>query len=565
MGELAKPRKFALVSVFLLIIVFALVYWGVSLTSDLGKSKAEMTAENAEKRLNKLISDISVSTAEPVKGQIDLDPADVAEALPDISKFPVTVDNTTGFYIEIFSSTEKSGSGVDGWLTEVASEFNRAGIEVNGQAASVKVRNIASGTATDYIVSGKYIPDAFTPSNELWGEMAKASGVKTELIAKRLAGNVPGIVISKAKYDALVGKYGAVNVKTVTEAIAGNEFSMGYTDPFASSTGLNFLLTALDSFESSNLLGEKAVAGFEKFQANVPFIASTTIQMRDAAKSGMLDGFVLEYQTYVNAADLKGGYVFTPFGVRHDSPLYALGDLPQEKVELVRRFAEFVQQEQYQQAAEKLGFNGLEEYTPELAVPDGALLASAQKLWKEKKNAGKPIAAVFVTDVSGSMDGEPLNRLKESLLKGQKYLGRDNSIGLVAYSSDVTIHLPIAKYDANQQSMFVGAVNSLQSGGGTATFDGIVVALKMLQDELSVNPNSKPVIFVLSDGETNEGYSLNDIKELIEAYKVPIYTIGYNANIQALQSISGINEAASINADTDDVVYKIGNLFNVQM
>lgn len=234
--------------------------------------------------------------------------------------------------------------------------------------------------------------------------------------------------------------------------------------------------------------------------------------MRDAAKSGMLDGFVLEYQTYINAADLKGGYVFTPFGVRHDSPLYALGDLSPEKVELIKRFAEFVQQEQYQQAAEELGFNGLEEYTPELAVPGGALLSAAQKLWKEKKNAGKPIVAVFVTDVSGSMDGEPLIRLKESLLKGQKYLGRDNSIGLVSYSSDVTIHLPIGKYDTNQQSMFVGAVNSLQSGGGTATFDGIVVALKMLQDELRVNPNGKPVIFVLSDGETNEGIRLTTLK-----------------------------------------------------
>ena len=44
-----------------------------------------------------------------------------------------------------------------------------------------------------------------------------------------------------------------------------------------------------------------------------------------------------------------------------------------------------------------------------------------------------------------------------------------------------------------------------------------------------------------------------------------MYTIGYNANIKALQSISSINEAASINADTDDVVYKIGNLLNVQM
>ncbi|MFC4597708.1 vWA domain-containing protein [Cohnella hongkongensis] len=562
---MAKPRKFAIVSFILLAVVFALVYFGIRLTSDLGKSKAELTAENAEKRLNKLYSDLAVATAEPVKGQIDLDPADVASALPDISKFPVTVEPSTDFYVEIFSSTEKSGSGVDGWLTEVASEFNRAGIEAGGRPASVMIRNIASGTATDYIVSGKYVPDAFTPSNELWGEMVKASGVKTELIAERLAGNVPGIVIAKAKHDAIVEKYGAVNVKTVTEAIAGNEFSMGYTDPFASSTGLNFLLTTLDSFDSSNLLGQKAVEGFERFQANVPFIASTTIQMRDAAKSGMLDGFVLEYQTYVNAPDLKGGYVFTPFGVRHDSPLYTLGDLPPDKLELVQRFADFVLQERHQKSAEEFGFNGQEAYAPELSVPDGSVLAAAQKLWKEKKNVGKPIAAVFVADVSGSMDGEPLNRLKESLLKGQKYLGRDNSIGLVSYSSDVTIHLPIAKYDTNQQSMFVGAVNSLQSGGGTATFDGIVVALKMLQDELQANPNSKPVIFVLSDGETNEGYTLNDIKDLVEAYKVPIYTIGYNANIQALQSISSVNEAASINADTDDVVYKIGNLFNAQM
>ncbi|MNP58265.1 von Willebrand factor type A domain protein [compost metagenome] len=87
----------------------------------------------------------------------------------------------------------------------------------------------------------------------------------------------------------------------------------------------------------------------------------------------------------------------------------------------------------------------------------------------------------------------------------------------------------------------------------------------MLQDELAANPDVKPLIFVLSDGETNEGHSLKDIRGLIENYKIPIYTIGYNANIKALESISSINEAASINADTDDVVYKIGNLLNVQM
>ncbi|MGF7047349.1 Ca-activated chloride channel family protein [Paenibacillus sp. DS2015] len=562
---MAKKSKFFLISVILVVFVFALVYFGVNLTSNFGKTETQVTSEDANKQLSKLYSNISITTETPVKGQIDLNPADVAESLPDISKFPITVENTTDHFVEIFSSTEKSGTGIDGWLTEVATEFNKANIVINGNAASVKIRNIASGTAADYIKSGKYVPDAYTPSNELWGEMVKASGVKTEIVSKRLVGNVPGIVIVKAKYDALVDTYGSVNVKTVTEAIANNEFSMGYTDPFASSTGLNFLVTALNTFDSTNILGDKAVQGFEKFQANVPFIASTTIQMREAAKSGMLDGFVLEYQTYINATDLKDAYVFTPFGVRHDSPLYALGEVPKEKLDIITKFAEFVEQAQYQDLAKKNGFNNLDDYKSEVAVVEGSLLSSAQKLWKEKKNGSKPIAAVFVTDVSGSMAGEPLNRLKESLLKGQKYLGKDNSIGLVSYSSGVTINLPIGKYDTNQQSMFVGTVNSLQASGGTATFDGIVVALKMLQDEVAINPNIKPIIFVLSDGDTNEGHSLKDIKGLIENYKVPIYTIGYNANIEALQSISNINEAASINADTDDVVYKIGNLFNVQM
>lgn len=422
----------------MLVLVFGLVYAGITLTSNFGKSTTQVSTENAGKELGKLYADIAPATAEPVKGQIDLDPVDVAESLPDISKFAIAVENTTNDYVEIFSSPEKSGSGVDGWLTEVGEEFNKANITVGGKQVSVKIRNIASGTATDYIKSGKYMPDAFTPSNELWGEMVEASGVKTEMVSERLVGNVPGIVISKAKYDALVDTYGSVNVKTVTEAIANNELAMGYTDPFASSTGLNFLVTALNTYDSANPLGEKAIEGFEKFQTNVPFTASTTIQMREAAKSGRLDAFVLEYQTYVNTADLKSGYVFTPFGVRHDSPLYALGQLPQNKQEIIQKFAEFVTQAKYQQSAEEFGFNGLQDYKSELATVDGGTLLSAQKVWKEKKNGSKPIAAVFVTDVSGSMDGEPLNRLKESLRKGQKYLGTDNSIGLVSYSSGVT-------------------------------------------------------------------------------------------------------------------------------
>ncbi len=113
--------------------------------------------------------------------------------------------------------------------------------------------------------------------------------------------------------------------------------------------------------------------------------------------------------------------------------------------------------------------------------------------------------------------------------------------------------------------MFAGAVNDLKAWGSTATFDAIAVALKMMEEQRAANPNLKPMIFVLSDGETNRGHSLNDIMDIVQSLKIPIYTIGYNADIQALQTISSIDEAASINADTDDVVYKLGNRFNAEM
>jgi Ca-activated chloride channel family protein len=485
----------------------------------------------------------------------------LTEILPEISKYPPQVNNSTPSYIEIFSSPEKAGSGTDGWLTEVARDFNNASITIDNKQVSVRLRGIPSGEGADYITSGKYLPDAYTPSNELWGEMIISKGVKAELVQKRLAGNVAGILLTKSKKDELVNKYGVINTKTISDAVANRELAMGYTNPFASSTGLNFLISTLYTFDSSNLLSDKAKAGFESFQTNIPLVAYTTLQMRESAKSGVLDGFVLEYQTYVNTPDIRY-YEFTPFGFRHDSPMYAIGELSTEKKKILNEFVEFSQQKKYQTLATEYGFNGFNEYKSEAGPVSGDVIIQAQKLWKEKK---KPICAVFVADVSGSMMGEPLNNLKDSLLKGQYYIGEDNMVGLVSYSNDVNIDLPIAKFDLNQRASFAGAVNDLQAGGGTATFDGIAIAMKMIQDQRAADPNMRPIIFVLSDGETNKGHSLNDIKGSVEDLGIPIYTIGYNADIPALQAISSINEAASINADTDDVVYKLRNLFNAEM
>lgn len=547
------------------IIILGVIYGGITLTKNWGKSKETISKENATGKLKKICKDININEVEPRKAPIDLGIKDVKDTIPNIDKYPAKVENTTDSYIEIFSTGEKAGNGKDGWLIDVANNFNESKFEINGKIISVKVREIASGLGMDYIISEKYLPDAYSPSNELWGEMIKANGKTIELCDDRMVGNVAGILISKEKYDELIKKYGAINLKNITQAVANGEINMGYTNPFASATGLNFLVSTLATFDSSNPLSEKAIDGFNEFQNNIPLIAYTTLQLRNSAESGILDGFIMEYQTYINSPELKTDYIFTPFGYRHDSPLYSVGNLSNEKKEILNKFIEFYKQDKYQELAVKDGFNTLEDYKCEIENLDGNTILQAQKLWKENKNGDKPIVAVFVADVSGSMEGEPLNELKKSLLNGSRYIGEENSIGLVTYSNDVNINLPIEKFDLNQRSLFTGAVQDMDASGGTATFDAIAVAVQMLLDEKEKNPDAKLMLFVLSDGETNIGHSLDDLREILESVKIPVHTIGYNANIEALENISRINEATSINADSDDVIYKLGSLFNAEM
>lgn len=373
------------------------------------------------------------------------------------------------------------------------------------------------------------------------------------------------MVVSNEKYDELLEKYGSINMKSITEAAENGDIIMGYTDPFTSTTGLNWLLATLATYDYKDPLSSKAIEGFNKFQANIPFVASTTLQMRDAANSGELSAFILERQLYSNSTDLRNDYKFIPFGVRHDNPLYAIGKVDGIKKKILEEFVNFTKTQSSQEIATNYGFNKEENYVCEFQEFSSDTVIKAQKVYKKNKGAGRANIAVFISDVSGSMLGDPLNNLKKSLINSIKYIDSDNYIGLVSYSNDVTINLPIGKFDLKQKSLFKGAVESLDAGGATATFDAITVALKMLLDAKKQYPDTRPMLFVLSDGEQNTGYSLSDISKILEVYKIPVYTIGYNADIKALEKISAINEAASINADSEDIVYKLKSLFNLQM
>ena len=258
-----------------------------------GLFKRELSFDEAAAELDDLMGDVAVQQR-LVRQRANLSEITKVElnaTLPAIDKFPLVVAparSGNDVVAELFVSSEKAGKDSDGWLREAANTFNRQDVRIaGGKRARIAVRKIASGTGYQFIASGKYRPDGFSPSNHLWVQMAAAHAVRMEPVREPLLSNPAGVVMKADVASRLQGKYNDLSIPTLIDAVVQGDLVMGYTNPFASSTGLNFLVTVLASFannDSSQMLTGAVTSAFESFQRGVPFVALTTLQMRESAE-----------------------------------------------------------------------------------------------------------------------------------------------------------------------------------------------------------------------------------------------------------------------------------------
>ena len=545
-----------------------LVVFSQTVLRDSNVSTSTMTTEQAYADLSGKMKRIGVQEVTVTPQQLDVSEfLDAKDELPDIeSSYPFVVEGTGDVNIEIFSSGEKAAeSGSDSFLAEMAKKFNNQHNKTaDDKTMSVSLRSIPSGTAAEYISTGKYQPECYTPSNTLFGELVKNEGVELTVETPRLVGNVAGILVSKNTADMLRTDYGEASVNSVLNATIDGKMMMGYSNPYTSATGLNFLLSALANSGSDNIVDAAAVESFQKFQANVPLVSFTTQQMVQSADKGVVDGLVMEFQSYQNDPTLQRNYEFIPFGIRHDNPLYSVGSISADKKDVITAFVSFC--EQNKAVATKDGFNGMDDYTYVGKEFDGNTIAQAQSVWKEEKDSGIPIVAEFVVDTSGSMRGEPINALKTAMINTIQYINDDNYIGIIGFDSEVREYLPIDKFSLNQKTLYKGAVNSLDASGNTAMYNGLCVAMdRIYQKSQELGGNCTPIIFVLTDGDSNTGCRFSETKDIIAGMNIPIYTISYNYAADSLSELASINEAASIVGNSEDITYKLRNLFNAEM
>ena len=300
---MSKKSIFPIVATIAVVGV-VLVVFSQTVLRDSNVSTSTMTTEQAYADLSSKMKRIGVQEVTVTPQQLDVSEfLDAKDELPDIeSSYPFVVEGTGDVNIEIFSSGEKAAeSGSDSFLTEMAKKFNNQRNKTTGdKTMSVSLRSIPSGTAAEYISTGKYQPECYTPSNTLFGELVKNEGVELTVETPRLAGNVAGILVSKNTADMLRTDYGEASVNSVLNATIDGKMMMGYSNPYTSATGLNFLLSALANSGSDNIVDTTAVESFQKFQTNVPLVSFTTQQMVQSADKGVVDGLVMEYQSYQN-------------------------------------------------------------------------------------------------------------------------------------------------------------------------------------------------------------------------------------------------------------------------
>lgn len=509
----------------------------------------------------------------------------ISDPLPTIEEFPLygatPANDGQTVYLEIFSSSEKANADKQNerWLIEVAEQFNQQGATTNsGQPIQVGIRKIPSGTAARLLAAGTVQPAGYSPSNDLWVQMLASEGVSTQIVQPRLVPNTAGLVLQADAYAALGGD---VTFEQVLDAMISGQLMAGYPNPYTSSTALNLLYSLF--WRSAGLEGDAALTQgnlespevnsvFSAFQEQVLITTTTTLDLQEIfiRDPDKLQAFPLEYQNYQSLVQLPGFETveFVPFGIPHNNPLVGFDWNSTDQAEALQQFGEFAVSSDMQALAAQQGF----EPTPYLEsgdappIPAGDVLTSAQSYWKARKDGGRTVYLMTVVDTSGSMEGDPLNAVKEGLQVASSAINAGNQVGLISFGDRAVYHLPLAPFDQLQHQRLLAAIDNLRADGSTAMYDAMIMGMGELMKQRQTDPEGRFYLLLLTDGQANRGYSFSDIENLITYSGIRVYPIAYgDVDEDELAAIAQLRESTVKQGTTDNVQDLLKGLFQTNL
>ncbi|EEF38218.1 E3 ubiquitin-protein ligase WAV3 [Ricinus communis] len=132
---------------------------------------------------------------------------------------------------------------------------------------------------------------------------------------------------------------------------------------------------------------------------------------------------------------------------------------------------------------------------------------------------------VAVLDVSGSMAGDKIAKVKTAMLFVIKKLSPIDRLSVVKFSADASRLCPLRQITEDSQKDLENLINGLNADGATNITAGLQTGLKVLNDR-SLSSGRVVGIILMSDGEQNAG---GDAAQ-VPIGNVPVYTFGFGIN-----------------------------------
>jgi Ca-activated chloride channel family protein len=517
-----------------------------------------------------------------------------ADRLPAVEAFPLygadalpQNPGTGVLRIEIVSSVEKAdGQHPDNrWLVDVAERFNQRRERIgSGPPIEVVVRAIPSGLGAQMLAAGKMRPAGYSPAAQSWLELLRHQGLAPTLITDKLVANTSVIAVRQSVWRRLnQDNSSAISFGQVVDQILAGNLRLGYSNPYISSAGLDFLQTLLwvsaghgqdhKPLTAIDLKRPRITKGFDLLQQRIVGTTPTYTQSVQAWKGqpSRFDAVVMAHQSFTNLKKEAGfqDLVAVPFGTPQNSPLAAFPWTTAQQRQALQRFAQFARSEPMQALARQRGYGEPEGITAEARPPqaDGALLSQAQALWKQRKDGGRTVYLQLVIDTSGSMNRDQrLSQLKKAIILATTAINDGNQVGLVSFSDHPVRQMPLQPINAQGRRQLMASVNSLQADGPTALYDGLAVGMADLLRARKKDPNGRFHLLLLTDGERTQGLEFESMREVIDKSGIVITPIAYGeVNQGELKSIANLRESVVYQGTPALVLPLMNDLFQTNL
>lgn len=203
-----------------------------------------------------------------------------------------------------------------------------------------------------------------------------------------------------------------------------------------------------------------------------------------------------------------------------------------------------------------------DSYRPPQPEVVESMLASWQQLAK------KPSQVAIVVDSSGSMEGNKLPAVQQTLQNYINHLNANDRIALIDFDSEIRSPIVIDGTAAGKNNG-VAFISSLSVGGGTALYDASLYARNWLMQNL--RPNAINAVLVLTDGEDSEsGTNIEQLTAELEKtgfegdQRISFFTIGYGKegefNPQVLEQIAQTTGGYYSKGDPETISRVMDNL-----